>query len=779
MVRLPDPVRSRAVLIGAGVYADERVTNLPSAAHNVEALGRRLAPMSSAVVVDPHDVAAVLEPVRTAAQEAEDVLLVYFAGHGLLFGGRRDLHLAVGGSDPEKPWTAVPYTQLADLVRDSVAAVKVVILDCCFSGRAIGVPLTVMAVGADVVEQVDVEGVYVITSSPGTRASYALPDSAFTAFTGALLEALTATTEPADGPVPLAQLFERVRRRMRAAGLPEPQQYTTNTAAGLALARRPGSRAEPQVIMPFYVICDVSAAVAGDLGDLREALRKLAADAASDPVVDDLTMLSVIAFGSSARTIVSLSTPSEINVPSLVAGGGTNLGAAFREYHRAFGADRARLRNVGKNVYRPFIFLLSGTPPDDSDYLQTFRSLLAYDPGTRQGNAAYPYVAAFGFRNAAPHVLQQLAYPDFGDRRGKWFHSHSGGSQELLKWMSAYIGNTVLPFGASDGLGLPRITPPGTGQVDEQRRLRVDKRQLGHMEPIAQGGMGKVYRLPGPNIPGLSLPLAYKELADHLSAADRAVLVHAMEQAVELRAGLDSTTRDEIDRLTVWPVATVEDDGRTAGVLMPMLSDEFFVALTRGGQVRHDLLSLSMLCGSDKWLSNVGIDRSRFSDAVRLSLVTQLTYVIGLLHRHQIVFGDLNLRNVAIATDPPRLMLLDCDSAAGLSDMRRRQPHAPFFRPPEMADQPLQDQMTDVYKLGLCILRVLAPGRGSTQLTDPTVLAGTLDRGGVSLITRAISADRDRRPTAEELHYYFRNLPLRRTDTDNGPHFGAVGDVVG
>ena len=86
MVRLPDPALSRAVLVGASRYADAGLTDLPAAARNVEALGRLLAAAGPVVVVDPPDVAAVLDSVRTAALQAEDVLLVYFAGHGLLFG---------------------------------------------------------------------------------------------------------------------------------------------------------------------------------------------------------------------------------------------------------------------------------------------------------------------------------------------------------------------------------------------------------------------------------------------------------------------------------------------------------------------------------------------------------------------------------------------------------------------------------------------------------------------------------------------------------------------
>lgn len=200
MVRSSNSKRSRAVLIGAGSYDNAQLPDLPAAARNVAALGGLLAVDGWTQVVDPLDVAAVLDPLRTASLQAEELLVVYYAGHGLLLGRRRDeLHLAVGRSDLEKPWTAVPYAQVADLVRDSVATVKVVILDCCYSGRATSVPL--MTAGPGVMEQVDVEGVYVMTSSPATRPSYAPSGSAFTAFTGALLDELAAAADGTDGQV--------------------------------------------------------------------------------------------------------------------------------------------------------------------------------------------------------------------------------------------------------------------------------------------------------------------------------------------------------------------------------------------------------------------------------------------------------------------------------------------------------------------------------------------------------------------------------------------------
>src|SRR5262245_9548288 len=86
---------------------------------------------------------------------------------------------------------------------------------------------------------------------------------------------------------------------------------------------------EGQIIMPFYIICDVSASMFSDMPQLNEALARLRHDLMANPVIDDLTMMSVITFSSDAETVVPLSPPSEVQIPLLVSGGGTNYGASF------------------------------------------------------------------------------------------------------------------------------------------------------------------------------------------------------------------------------------------------------------------------------------------------------------------------------------------------------------------------------------------------------------------------------------------------------------------
>ncbi|MEV5341962.1 caspase family protein [Streptomyces sp. NPDC052676] len=87
---LPDPSASRAVLIGVDTYDD--LADLPAVANNVERLAALLTaddvwglpPRHLTVLTNPTSKDDVLDAVHTAATEAEDALLFYFAGHGLL-----------------------------------------------------------------------------------------------------------------------------------------------------------------------------------------------------------------------------------------------------------------------------------------------------------------------------------------------------------------------------------------------------------------------------------------------------------------------------------------------------------------------------------------------------------------------------------------------------------------------------------------------------------------------------------------------------------------------
>jgi hypothetical protein len=291
--------------------------------------------------------------------------------------------------------------------------------------------------------------------------------------------------------------------------------------------------------------------------------------------------------------------------------------------------------------------------------------------------------------------------------------------------------------------------------------MSVKKSDLGTLEPIAKGGFGEVFRVAGNPIPGDKTPLAYKEFTAKIDAQRRSV-----KAAVAFRERLSQADRDDLDQCTVWPRELVTGaDGKISGLLMQLIPGDFFCELIdpETGKKTRKVRDMQWLATSQAQRDAAEIDLRDVEQLERLILLGKLVYAVGRLHKHRWVFGDLSFKNAAFALNSPRMMLLDCDGAAALADTARDQPSTPNWDPPECPlalasgqrkQQDTQDDVTDVYKLGLAILRCLAPGKGAMSSRNPSRLDGRLDDAGMELVRRALG-DRDQRPTAKELYAYF------------------------
>ena len=215
---------------------------------------------------------------------------------------------------------------------------------------------------------------------------------------------------------------------------------------------------EGQIIMPFYLLCDVSWSMTPDMGELNKALGELHQQLLGEPIINDLVMMSVITFNHDARTVVPLAAPEDMTLPALSAGGGTDYSPPLREFHTRFAADKDRLKREGKRVYRPCIYFLTDGEPNNTTYQQTMASLIA-----KEKNAAYPYICAFGFREASAATLQTLAYPDFGDdtKRGRYFIAKDGASiTDVLRAMVGVLARSILQSASSASAGTPLVAMP-------------------------------------------------------------------------------------------------------------------------------------------------------------------------------------------------------------------------------------------------------------------------------------------------------------------------------
>lgn len=243
-MRLPDPQRSYAVLIGISTYHFSELTDLPAVHRNLDALAGVLTdqalgwlPAERCVVLsDPTDVRVVYRTLRRYAAIAEDTLLVYFAGHGRT-GPRNELYLGLTDTNPDElRVSALPFDLIREVFSDSPAANRVLILDCCFSGRAIQ---DMSGPDEAILGQIGIEGTYILTSAPANAVALAPMGAEYTTFTGELITLLR--TGIPNGPelLTFATLYPQLLHTMTILGLPLPRQRGTGTVDQLALARNP------------------------------------------------------------------------------------------------------------------------------------------------------------------------------------------------------------------------------------------------------------------------------------------------------------------------------------------------------------------------------------------------------------------------------------------------------------------------------------------------------------------------------------------------------------
>ncbi|MYT27603.1 MULTISPECIES: caspase family protein [unclassified Streptomyces] len=254
---VPDPARSRAVLIGIDAYTHRALRPMPEASAGARRLADLLRDPSVwglpaehvQVLGAEHSAEEVQAAVRDAAKKARDTLLVYFAGHGRPDRSHR-LHLALAKADADHPQVGtLDYGHLRDVVREAGhrARYRVMVLDCCYSGLA-GAMSTATAPTRDELAdalgeldalewqlaQADDEDDYgdcVLTSASATEESFVLPGADYPEFTGELIRVLHDGIAGAGSTFSLEHAWEKIRRRMLERGSPHPQQFAQNRVA--------------------------------------------------------------------------------------------------------------------------------------------------------------------------------------------------------------------------------------------------------------------------------------------------------------------------------------------------------------------------------------------------------------------------------------------------------------------------------------------------------------------------------------------------------------------
>lgn len=301
-------------------------------------------------------------------------------------------------------------------------------------------------------------------------------------------------------------------------------------------------------------------------------------------------------------------------------------------------------------------------------------------------------------------------------------------------------------------------------------RIVVDLAQLGRPgDLIGSGGQAKVYQLPGVTLADVPHPLVYKQYRPGHAPP------HGLHAIVARRYRLDHKTWARLDRATAWPVRVVEDNGAVSGVLMPLISDDFFQRRTLpSGTSTRTLREVQHLFVDPERSERLGMPSASLRD--RILICRDFASIVHLLHSNAMVIGDLNAKNAVFRFGVrPTVMLVDCDAIRIRGAMAVvRQLNAPDWDPPESS----LSQATDRYKFGLFVLRCLAPGPQASVNRDTQWLTDRLDPYGKRLLSDSLSSDPGARPTPQMWGRYFDQLLSGRPTGPTAPAADASGPAA-
>ncbi|MFF4615601.1 caspase, EACC1-associated type [Nonomuraea jabiensis] len=185
---------------------------------------------------DPRDPAELAQAVADLAERSDEVALFSYVGHGLL-GPEGELYLATQATADlgrgSAVYQALPFTQVRDLLSRARARLSLVILDCCWAGRATGWPDS-----------------YLLTATSRDETAWALPGERHTAFSGALIDVLARGDPLGPSLLSLDDVHAGLTRVLSERRLPAPRRQAADTHGRRPLTlnhayRPPATRPSP------------------------------------------------------------------------------------------------------------------------------------------------------------------------------------------------------------------------------------------------------------------------------------------------------------------------------------------------------------------------------------------------------------------------------------------------------------------------------------------------------------------------------------------------------
>ena len=246
-----------ALLIASSEYDDPYFRRLEAPAQDVDAISRVLRDPAMGAFSDvkillnePRDKASLSIEQFFANRNTEDLLLLYFSGHGIK---DEEGRLYVATKNTQHNFlvsTALPAYQVNDLIRGSLSRRKILVLDCCYSGAFSKAYLAKGEATVGVMEefkqgQGQGRGLVTLTASDAFQYSFegdaVKTGGAYSVFTRALVEGIETGKADEDGDqlISLDELYLYAYERVRSENPHQSPHKSGDVEGDIIVARNP------------------------------------------------------------------------------------------------------------------------------------------------------------------------------------------------------------------------------------------------------------------------------------------------------------------------------------------------------------------------------------------------------------------------------------------------------------------------------------------------------------------------------------------------------------
>lgn len=119
--------------------------------------------------------------------------------------------------------------------------------------------------------------------------------------------------------------------------------------------------------LPVYLLLDCSESMAGDaFTALKNGVTTLITELQKNPIALETVAISSISFSSTAKQVIPLTDLLKFQLPKLMLGSGTALGAALELWEQCMEREVVKTTAEQKGDYKPICFILTDGEPTDS-----------------------------------------------------------------------------------------------------------------------------------------------------------------------------------------------------------------------------------------------------------------------------------------------------------------------------------------------------------------------------------------------------------------------------